>query len=96
MISSFGDSATEALFHGLAGRAVRRIPVDLRKVAARKLDIVNAARELRDLRAPPGNRLETLKGSRRGVHSIRINDQWRIVFRWENGDAHRVSIVDYH
>jgi proteic killer suppression protein len=58
--------------------------------------MVNAARELRDLRVPPGYRLETLKGDREGEHSIRVNDQWRIVFRWEGGDAHDVSIVDYH
>jgi proteic killer suppression protein len=58
--------------------------------------MVNAAREFRDLRVLPGNRLEALKGDREGEHSIRVNDQWRIVFRWEGGDAHEVSIVDYH
>jgi proteic killer suppression protein len=95
LTASFGDRATEALFHGHASRA-RRVPANIRDVALRKLDMVNAARELNDLRVPPGNRLEALKGDRRGLHSIRVNDQWRITFRWEGGDAHEVSIVDYH
>lgn len=96
MIASFGDSATAALFHGESGKAVRRIPSDLRSVAVRKLDMVNAASVLDDLRAPPGNRLEALKGDLKGKHSIRINDQWRVVFRWEGSDAHDVEIMDYH
>ncbi len=97
MIVSFADRVTEALFHSEGGRAVRRLPPEIRPVATRKLDILNAARELGDLRAPPGNRLEALKGDRRGKHSIRINEQWRIVFRWASGDAHDVGeIVDYH
>jgi proteic killer suppression protein len=95
LIASFGDRATEALFHGRISRA-RRIPANIRAAALRKLDMVNAARELRDLRVPPGNRLEALKGDREGKYSIRVNDQWRIVFRWESGDAHEVTIVDYH
>ena len=95
LIASFGDRATEALFHG-RGAAVRHIPSDIRSVAARKLDVINAAKELGDLRAPPGNRLEALKGDRKGMHSIRVNDQWRIVFVWRDGDAHDVSIADYH
>lgn len=95
MIASFGDQATEALFHGRVGRA-RRVPPDIRNAALRKLDMVNAGREFRDLRMPPGNRLEALKGDRKGTYSIRVNDQWRVVFRWEGGDAHEVSIVDYH
>lgn len=96
MIASFADQAAEALFHGQTGKAIRRIPSDIRNVALRKLDMVNAAQELQDLRVPPGNRLEALKGDLRGKHSIRINDQWRIVLRWENGDAHEVEIEDYH
>lgn len=96
MIASFGDRATEALFHGRGGKAIRAIPADIRKVAIRKLDMVNAARELGDLSAPPGNRLEALKGDRKGMHSIRVNEQWRVVFRWVDGDAHDVSMVDYH
>jgi proteic killer suppression protein len=95
LIASFGDRATEALFHGRTSLA-RRIPANIRAAALRKVDMVNAARELRDLRIPPGNRLEVWKGDRAGEHSIRVNDQWRIVFRWEGGDAHEVSIVDYH
>lgn len=96
MIASFNDSATEALFHGERGKSIRSLPSDIQAVAIRKLDQLNAAVELRDLRAPPGNRLELLKGKLRGKHSIRINDQWRIVFLWESGDAHEVEIVDYH
>lgn len=96
MIVSFADKATEALFHGQAGKAVRRIPSDIRSTAARKLDLLNAAHELQDLSVPPGNRLEALKGALRGLHSIRINDQWRILFRWRDGDAHDVEIDDYH
>lgn len=96
MIASFADRATESLFHGETGKATKRIPSDIRKVAVRKLDMVNAAHELHDLRVPPGNRLEALKGALRGKHSIRINDQWRIVFRWKAGDAHEVEIDDYH
>lgn len=96
LIVSFADRATEALFHGETGKAIRRIPSDVRSVAVRKLDLVNAAHELQDLRVPPGNRLEALKGELRGKHSIRINNQWRVVFRWENGDAHDVEIEDYH
>lgn len=94
MIASFGHKAAEALFHGETGKATRRIPPANRSVALRKLDALNAAAKLDDLKAPPGNRLEALKGELRGKHSIRVNDQWRIVFRWENGDAHDVEIDD--
>ncbi len=96
MISGFADRATEALFHGRMGRAVRRIPPEIHGVALRKLDMLNATRTLQDLRSPPGNRLETLRGDLAGFHSIRINDQWRIVFRWEGHEAHDVRITDYH
>lgn len=96
MIASFGDSSTEALFHGRRSAASRRIPPEIRGAAQRKLDLVNAARELRDLRVPPGNRLKALKSELKGKHSIRINQRWRIVFRWEAGDAYEVSIIDYH
>ena len=65
-------------------------------MALRRLDMINAAGDLADLGVPPGNRLEALRGTLRGKHSIRVNDQWRIIFRWESGDAHDVAIVDYH
>jgi proteic killer suppression protein len=96
LIASFGDSATEAIFHGERGKAIRKLPPQILAAAVRKLDLLNAAGDLGDLRAPPGNRLEALKGNLRGKHSIRVNDQWRIVFRWESGDAHEVQIVYYH
>jgi toxin HigB-1 len=93
MIRSFADRDTERLF----GReAVRRFPASLQRVMLRKLVVVDAAEALHDLRSPPGNRLEKLHGDRAGQHSIRINDQWRICFRWKDGDAHQVEIVDYH
>jgi proteic killer suppression protein len=96
VIASFGDRATEALFNGRRGRTVRRLPPQIVAVALRKLDMVNTAHTLQDLVSPPGNRLEALRGGLRGLHSIRINDQWRVVFRWQAGDAHEVRIVDYH
>ncbi len=96
MIASFADRATEAFFHGKSGKATRRIPNNIRAVAWRKLDMLNAARSLKDLKSPPGNRLEALRGDLREFHSIRINDQWRIVFRWEGNEAHEVEITDYH
>jgi toxin HigB-1 len=84
---------TERLFHR---EPVRRFPADLRRVMLRKLVGVDAAESLEDLRSPPGNRLEKLRGDREGQHSIRVNDQWRICFTWTDGDAHDVEIVDYH
>ena len=95
MITSFGDLATEEFFHGKASKRARRYPVDSRRTAIRKLDMLNAAHDLLDLRSPPGNRLEGLRGNLKGMHSIRINDQWRIVFRWRGSDAEQVKIVDY-
>lgn len=94
MIRSFGDSATADLFHGRVTRAARALKA-IEPVAVRKLDMINAAKALQDLRVPPGNRLETLKGDLEGFYSIRINDQFRIVFRWADG-AHDVRITDYH
>ena len=94
MIRSFGNAATEALFHGRRGAG--RFPPDIRRIGPRKLDMINAAQRLMDLRSPPGNRLEALRGNLSGLHSIRINDQWRVIFRWEGSDAWEVQIVDYH
>ena len=93
MIASFRDSDTELLW--LTGKS-RRIPADIRRTAWKKLAILNAAVELENLRVPPGNQLEALKKDRKGQHSIRVNDQWRICFRWRDGDVHDVEIVDYH
>ncbi len=96
MIASFGDRATADLYHGRRTSRVRALPADVVPVALRKLDMVNAARVLLDLRSPPGNRLEALRGDWRGFYSIRANEQWRIVFRWTEGHAHEVRLVDYH
>ncbi len=93
MIKGFGHRDTARLFNRVP---VRRYPADLRRLMLRKLVAVDAAEALDDLRVPPGNRLEKLKGDRAGQHSIRINDQWRICFRWKDGNAHDVEIVDYH
>ncbi|MCC5809892.1 MAG: type II toxin-antitoxin system RelE/ParE family toxin [Ectothiorhodospiraceae bacterium] len=92
MIKSFRCRATESLFAGI------RVPafVNIEKVALRKLAMLNRAAALNDLRVPPANRLEKLSGNRAGQYSIRINDQWRVCFRFEAGDAHDVEIVDYH
>ena len=93
MIQSFRCRDTEALFHG--GRLAKHLR-PIAEVARRKLDMIDYAEVLADLRVPPGNRLEALKGDRRGRHSIRINDQWRICFVWHADGAHDVEIVDYH
>jgi proteic killer suppression protein len=96
VIVSFSDRAIEALYHGESGGATRRIPATIRPVALRKLDMLNGAHVLLDLRAPPGNRLEALRGDLNGFHSIRINDQRRIVFPWTDAGPAEVKIVDYH
>ena len=93
MIESFADSETETIW---LGRRSRRLPYEIQIAALRKLRMINQARILSDLRVPPGNRLELLKGDRAGQHSIRINGQWRICFRWKDGGAADVGIVDYH
>ena len=93
MIKSFRDRGTEHLFQR---RPVRKLGAGVQRVALRKLRMLDAATTLDDLRLPPGNRLEKLKGDRAGQHSIRINQQWRICFRWRSGDAYDVEIVDYH
>ena len=96
MIESFGDRATEDLYHGRRTRRAARFPSDVVGAALRKLDMLNAARVLEDLRVPPGNRLEARRGDRRGQHSIRVNARWRIVFRWGEGGPAGVSLVDCH
>lgn len=93
MIKSFRDKRTAAIF---AGYAVSGLPPQIQERARAKLLAIDAANRLDDLRRPPGNRLEALAGDRKGQHSIRINDQWRICFRWRNGEAFDVEIVDYH
>ncbi|MGH8273992.1 MAG: type II toxin-antitoxin system RelE/ParE family toxin [Gammaproteobacteria bacterium] len=96
MIVSFGERATSDLFNGISSARARRLPSQITESALHKLDILNAAQSLDDLRSPPGNRLEALRGGYAGFHSIRINSQWRVVFRWKESNAHDVSIVDYH
>lgn len=93
MIASFRCRETEKIFQR---RFSRRFPRSVQRVAMRKLWILHAALNVNDLRMPPGNRLEALRGRRKGQHSIRINDQWRICFRWQGTDAFEVEIVDYH
>lgn len=97
MIQSFHDQGSEDVFHGKDSKTARRtVPSDLLTVARRKLDQLNQAALLEDLRVPPKNRLEALKGSRKGQHSIRINDQYRICFVWTDAGPERVEITDYH
>jgi toxin HigB-1 len=93
VIKRFGDRDTARIFNRAP---VRRYPGDLRRVMLRKLVAMDAAEALDDLRVPPGNRLEKLRGDRAGRHSIRINDKWRICFHWKDGNAHDVAIVDYN
>ena len=97
MIESFADKATADIFDGInSAEARKRLPRELVRTAVRKLDMIDSASDLNDLRVPPGNRLEELKGDRKGQHSIRVNDQYRICFEWTSGGAARVEIVDYH
>ena len=93
MIRSFASAETELIW---SGRRSRKLPPDIQPVALRKLRLLNQAQVLQDLRVPPGNRLEALRGDRAGQHSIRINGQWRICFIWQEGGPSHVEIVDYH
>lgn len=93
MIKSFGDPDTEQLFKR---EPVKKFGSEVQRGALRKLGILDAATTVEDLRTPPGNRLEKLRGAREGQHSVRINRQWRICFRWRGGHAYDVEIVDYH
>lgn len=97
MIRSFRDQGTEDIFNGDNSKAASKVlPSQMHHVARRKLEAVNYADRLNDLRIPPSNRLEALKGDRQGQHSIRINDQYRVCFRWTGNDAEDVEITDYH
>ncbi|MDZ7832829.1 MAG: type II toxin-antitoxin system RelE/ParE family toxin [Desulfobacterales bacterium] len=93
MIQSFRDKEAEKIFNR---QFSAKLPKNIQGIARKKLVILDAAVDLNDLRVPPGNRLEALRGNRKGQHSIRINDQWRICFKWRNGSAYEVEITDYH
>ena len=93
MIRSCGGKNTERIWHGQYVKGIDRL---VQRAALRKLELINAARDVEDLRVPPGNRLERLVGDRRGQHSIRVNSQWRICFDWAEGGAENVELVDYH
>ena len=93
MIISFGDKETEKIWNGLVSR---KFPREIQEVARRKLRMINNSISITDLKIPPANKLENLKGNLKEFHSIRINSQWRITFKWENGNAFKVEIIDYH
>jgi proteic killer suppression protein len=93
VLRSFAGKETEIIWQG---ERSRKLPPEIQEVARRKLRMLNNAQDLRDLRSPPSNRLEALRGDRRGQYSIRVNQQWRVCFRWRDGDAYDVEIVDYH
>lgn len=96
MIKSFGDKTTSDLFHGIGSSKTRRFPIQIYQKAIFKLDMLNSATSLIDLISPPGNHLELLKGELNDFYSIRINKQWRLIFKWEKSNAYDVRIVDYH
>lgn len=96
MIKSFGDRVTEDIFHGNPSKKSLKISSEIKAIALRRLDQLNAAVEINDLRVPPGNKLEKLKGNLKDFYSIRINSQFRIIFKFIHGEAHDVKITDYH
>jgi proteic killer suppression protein len=96
MIVSFANKLADDLFEDRKSKEVRSFPNELYRTARRKILYIHDAAELSDLKVPPGNKLEALKGDLVGYHSIRINIQWRVVFRWNNGNAEEVSVIDYH
>ena len=96
MIISFGVKVTYDLYHGITSRRVQKIPNKIQEITLYKLDIINATQNLNDLKSPLGNRLEQLKGNLKGFYSIKINSQWRLIFRWESNVAHDVQVTDYH
>ena len=93
MIISFGSKETEMIWNGVR---VKKMPIEIQNVGRRKLRMLNNSQDLLDLRVPPSNRLEKLSGNLKAFYSIRINKQWRIIFKWKNGNASEVEIVDYH
>ena len=93
MILSFGSKITEKIWFGVS---VKKIPLSIQNIGRRKLRMINNSQDILDLRIPPSKRLEKLKGKAKDFYSIRINDQWRIIFKWEGNHAHEVEIVDYH
>lgn len=93
MIKSFGSKETEKVWNGIRSK---KLPLECQKIARRKLRMINSSIDINDLRVPPANRLEKLSGNLSEFHSIRINKQWRIIFKWSNGNAHEVEIIDYH
>lgn len=93
MIISFGSKETEKIWNG---ERVKKIPIEIQKIGRRKLRMLNNSQNIMDLKIPPSNRLEKLSGKLSEYHSIRINDQWRIIFQWTNNNAHQVKILDYH
>lgn len=93
MIKSFGDKETEKIWEGFHSK---KLPNEIQDIARRKLRMINNAQDINDLRIPPANRLEKLKGNLKDHYSIRVNDQWRIIFEWVNNDAYGIKIVDYH
>ena len=93
MIRSFGSKETENIWNGIR---VRKLPLDIQSVGRRKLRMLNNSQDIQDLRVPPSNRLEKLSGNFKEFYSIRINKQWRVIFKWSNGNAYEVRIIDYH
>jgi proteic killer suppression protein len=93
MIVSFGSKQTEQIWNGIR---VKKMPIEIQNIGRRKLRMLNNSQDLKDLRIPPSNRLEKLAGNLNGFYSIRINKQWRIIFKWDNGNASEVEIIDYH
>ena len=93
MILSFGSKDTEKIWHG---ERTKRIPLEIQQIGRRKMRMLNNSQDIKDLKVPPSNRLEKLSGKLKDFHSIRINDQWRIIFKWENNHASEVEIIDYH
>jgi proteic killer suppression protein len=93
MIKSFGDTETKKVWEGIRSS---KLPLNVQNIGRRKLRMINNSQNINDLRIPPANRLEKLKGNLKMFYSIRINDQWRIIFKWENNNAHKVEITDYH